>query len=310
MKKRSFCLFFFTMIFTIILLNYSYAYGFQSKNNEIKTFKVTLEDDVYKLNLTEYLENPLYPGGKLQAKFNIVNDTNKKIELKTINFDNLSITDMSTNIKIDSTNPRFINFTEQICLDFKHKESSIVNIPLSKVMSQNNFHLDKNLIFTSGSGSEFTIELSMNENAGNEVQNLRGDFNIVFNFTEYYVPPTPAEPTPTNTVPTTTTTTTTTTEPAPTPDIKPAPDSTPKLDPTPEVEAQSEASSNVDPNSASSTIPKLDVESNTKSNATINTIVIDEKLIQTGSIFDYAVLSILSVLLIGAGIILIYSKRK
>ncbi len=328
MKRKPFYLFLFSIVFAVIFLSYSFTYGLIINPDKIKTFKVTPDNDIYELNLLEYSETPLYPGATLQTPFNIVNNTNKEIKLESISFENFSLTSLSPESKIDSTNPRYYSFTEQVYLKFTHDDTSIFDIPLSQVINQHNFKLSKTLIFSKEAGSEFNLELYMSANAGNELQNLRANFNTVFSFTEHYVDPAPdpdddpdpdSDPDPdddpnpdSNPDP----------DDDPNPDSNPDPDDDPNPDSDPDPESDptpdSDSTPDLDPDSDPDidTTPDPDPDSNPDPSSSDNDtdegdpIIIEEKLIQTGSFFDYKVLLGVSVLFIGSGIALLFNKKK
>lgn len=187
MKKLKTKTFIIVIALFVVILGSSITYALVTASGEKLIFKVTDSDDTYSLDLLGNSDTLLCPGLMVSTPFAILNDTDKKIDLSSISFENFSLTDTQSNVKIPERTSRFEHFSDQVSLNLSYKDTTLFDVPIAEILKGETYVFDSSLVFSAGSEGDFSISISMMDSAGNDIQNIKCDFKVLFNFKESMV---------------------------------------------------------------------------------------------------------------------------
>ena len=287
------------ILFIISFLNISNV-----KANERNIINLTISEGgeisppVFDLN-----DGVLNPGSIINKYFVLKNTTEKKYTIEKIGLKDFKIKDINGEV-LDINNALDLKVIEEFyeaiecrisCEGFF--DNKLLYSDDIKDLIQGKT-LQKNITISSGNEKKINVSVSMKKSSGNNMQGLQANFNIVFNATsiddeigeelptpieppvittaEPSVVPLPVEPSveiPVN-------------EPIATTDIPSSPDDPDTMNPEAEVNP----------------LENTDTKSN-------ESVVIDGKIVQTGSLIDTYTLSILGLVFIGAGAVISVKKK-
>lgn len=168
----------------ISIIGSSITYAYMTTRDRPIEFKVSDSDDSYSLDLLSSSETMLCPGLLVETPFDIYNDTEKKINFKGISFKDFGLIDMGSNNSIPVGSSRYNDFLDNVYLSFKNENSIVFNLPLSEILQNDTYTFEDSIAFFSKSKHSFSISISMLESAHNNLQNIKADLNIIFNFDE------------------------------------------------------------------------------------------------------------------------------
>lgn len=188
-KKFSFFYFVFILALAVIIPNLTIA-----SSDTSSIINLTKNANNHTLNFTS--NEQLIPGKSQSESFVINNSNNFSVKLSQITLKNLCI--YKHGELLPSTDSAYIEFVNNTHLELKYKNETVFQGSFKNLFVNNTTYIpNKTLLFLSGRGDTFSIDLSMTPEANNETQNIKATFDIIYSFA-YANPPKPQIESPTS----------------------------------------------------------------------------------------------------------------